>query len=147
MLSLPSRLSSRTRYGAAALMLAVAASLSGCNDSNIPRGVAGYYILKTVNGEPVPTTVTESGSYKLEILSGSFTIDATGTYSSAGLYRETEGGESQQFYAYSGGTWERSGTTITFTEGEVTLEGSLESNVLTIDESGVEAVFERAESD
>ena len=78
------------------LALASLVMLGGCTaldaiSSGSPRGT---YELYTVNGYQIPTVVYEEPGYRLEVITADFTLENDGTYSEAGIVRETSYGQS-----------------------------------------------------
>jgi hypothetical protein len=139
---------SRARYRLASVVSValLATAVFSCADSTIPKGIAGFYVLESINDQPIPVVVVDEPDFKLEVLQGSFTIDAIPTYSTSGLYRQTEGGETFILGQNTNGSYTRKGTAIFFKEEDGTLiDGTLSNGVLTVDMGGFSAVFRRME--
>jgi hypothetical protein len=118
-----------------ALVLAVVLplALGGCGDSTGPGGsLAGTYALRSINGDPVPVIIDESGTFRLEMMSGFVRLNANGTFSTRHTVRLTEGNSSIDVPQDASGTYTRSGEAITLTFEEP------ESDLITI----VDAVWE-----
>lgn len=102
----------------AAAMLVLAAGCGGDKDPSAPENIAGTYTMRTVNGNPPPVTLgeytDETGSYKLEVLSGSITIEQGGSYRENHTFRETIDGVVQPPEDVPEiGTWVRDGNAVT----------------------------------
>jgi hypothetical protein len=77
--------------GAALASLVV---ISGCSaiDSIANGGVVGTYELRTVNGAQPPALIYQEPGYAEEVLSATFSLENDGSYSEAGIIRETING-------------------------------------------------------
>jgi hypothetical protein len=76
-----------------ALLLATSLLVAACSDSSGPSGdsINGTYALRTVNGQNLPFPVLVIGTdFRLEVLSGSLTVNGNGTFSFQLTLRETE---------------------------------------------------------
>ena len=60
---------------------------------------------------------SDTGGYKLEILTGSLGLQSGGKYSVTTSYRQTIAGIVSTYSDSSGGNWLQTGTTVTFTDG------------------------------
>lgn len=106
-----------TRSIALATVLAFGAA---CSDDNSPNTAhVGAYPLVSVSGDPVPSVVFAAGTYTLEVLSGTLTLNSNNTYNEVLVYRETDNGVSTTSPPVScPGTYRISGSTITLTATE-----------------------------
>jgi hypothetical protein len=77
--------------------------------------ISGIYHLVSVAGNPLPFTLEETGTSKLEILWQEATMRRDLTFSSRGEMRVTENGVETILSFTTQGTYERSGNTITGT--------------------------------
>ena len=78
----------------------------------------GSYAISTINSSALPVAIfSDTGGFKLEVMSGTITLSAGGTYSIVTNYRETLPGVSDTYTDSTGGTWAMtSGTsTVVFT--------------------------------
>ena len=105
----------RRKLLAAAFALLV---LSGCGGDDTPNGpielsIVGEYDLITVEGESLPYTLFDILGERLECLSGSIDIRASGTISSEVEMRLTTDGVSETFSETDTGTWSSSGSSVT----------------------------------
>jgi hypothetical protein len=80
-------------------------------------GLEGEYALETVNGVTLPFLKGESGSERVEVISGSLTLRPDRTYSGEIVERWTTGANIQFLPETSVGTFTVSGNKLTFTEG------------------------------
>jgi len=109
---------------------AVAASvlLAACgSDSSSTTGPGGTtqktpdgsYSISTINNGGLPASIaSDTGGYKLEVLSGTATLTTGGQYSIVTNYRYSLAGGVVDTYTDSvGGTWTLTGTTVQLTDG------------------------------
>jgi len=110
--------------GARTLAVALVATVLAACGSDSPSGPStatspeGNYTISTINGKAVPMAVfSDTGGYKLEILTGSLGLQSGGKYSVTTSYRQTIAGIVSTYSDSSGGNWLQTGTTVTFTDG------------------------------
>ena len=129
------------------LALASLAVLSSCTalDSIAGAGnVRGTFELSTVNGDQVPALVYQEPGYRLDVLSAAFTLESDGTYSEAGIVRETVNGSASTRSSSSYGTYSYYNGEITFNEsGGRRYYGTLDGSTLVIDDQGVRMTYRR----
>jgi hypothetical protein len=122
-------------------------ALASCTtlDSITGAGSArGTFELSTVNGVRVPTTVYQEPGYRMDVLSAAFTLEADGTYSEAGIVRETVNGQTVTRSSESYGYYDYYNGEITFDESTGRrYYGTLSANTLIINDQGVEMVYRR----
>jgi hypothetical protein len=101
--------------GAALASLVV---LSGCSaiDSIASGNVIGTYELRSINGTQPPALIYQEPGYSEEILSATFSLENDGSYSEAGIIRETINGRSTTSSTSSYGYYDEYNGDITFTE-------------------------------
>ena len=129
------------------LALAGVTLLSSCNALDA-IGNAGRlnatYELTSVNGRNIPATVYSEPGYRLEVLNANFTLEEDGTYSEAGIVRETINGFSETRSTSSYGYYEYYGGEITFDEDSGRrYYGYLEGNTLVVEDQGVSMTYRR----
>ena len=125
----------------ASLFLLASCSAVDAIGSNSGRGT---YDLVAVNGYQVPTVVYEEPGYRLEVLNANFTLETDGTYSEAGIVRETTYGGSSTRSSSSYGNYDYYNGQITFYESSGRqYYGSLNGNTLTIEDQGVTMTYRR----
>lgn len=124
----------------AALSLLVALTVSGCirdvasvagpgtkasgtSGSSGGTDMAGTYVLRTVNGQPLPY-VYASGSDTYALLDDSFTLTSTGSWSEVWHEQHTISGVTSNKAFADGGTYTVSTTGVTF---KSTMAGSAQS--------------------
>ncbi len=74
----------------------------------------GSYAISTINSAALPFAIaSDTGGYKLEVMSGTITLSAGGTYSIVTNYRETLPGVSDTYTDSTGGTWAMTSGTST----------------------------------
>lgn len=130
--------------------LAVAAC--GDNDNNfVPIQPLGTFTLQSVNGQTLPATIVDSVSppLRVDVLSGSITFNADGTFSEFASLQSTIGGIVSQRSVTCTGTFSFAGTTLNFVGVVVTQDcggtfvGTLNNGTLTASILGRPAVFVR----
>ena len=101
----------------------VAIALAACGGDS-PSGPStatspeGNYTISTINGKGVPMAVfSDTGGYKLEVLTGTLGVQTGGKYSVVTNYRQTIAGIVSTYSDSSGGNWLQTGTTVAFTDG------------------------------
>jgi hypothetical protein len=131
----------------AGILLASLAILSSCTalDSITSAGrVRGTYELSTVNGYQVPATVYQEPGYRLEVLSAAFTLEDDGTYSEAGIVRETINGQTTTRSSSSYGYYDYYNGEVTFDEnGGRRYYGTIDGLTLVIDDQGVSMSYRK----
>ena len=131
----------------AGMLLASLAILSSCTalDSITSAGrVRGTYELWTVNGNQVPSVVYQEPGYRLEVLNAAFTLEDDGTYSEAGLVRETINGQTSTRSSSSYGYYDYYNGELTFDESSGRrYYGNVDGNTLLIDDQGVTMTYRR----
>ena len=127
--------------------LASLAILSSCTalDSISSAGrVRGTYQLWTVNGSSVPAVVYQEPGYRLEVIDAAFTLEDDGTYSEAGIVRETINGQTTTRSTSTYGYYDYYNGELTFDESSGRrYYGSVDSNPLIIDDQGVRMTYRR----
>jgi len=136
-------------------ILALAAtilSVAGCSDSNAPTpAVAGRYGLVSVNDQPIMLTLVDTPTLKVTVTDGALTLRANSTFThelTLAVIANGFPGPAQQLSC--GGTYSRSGNTLTMTGNEteqcsgITATGVLDGRTLTVsDDQGERLVFRR----
>jgi hypothetical protein len=110
--------------GARTLALVLAATVMAACGGDSPSGPStasspeGNYTISTINGKAVPMAVfSDTGGYKLEVLTGTLALQGGGKYSVVTNYRQTIAGIVSTYSDSSGGNWLQTGTTVAFTDG------------------------------
>jgi hypothetical protein len=98
----------------AAVLVATSAIASACGSDSPtgPKDVSGTYTLQTVEGLPLPFTVTSPREHAIVINSVTATLDSNGTYAVAGT--GTQDGHASTVIT-DAGTYSQSGTAMHFT--------------------------------
>ena len=136
------------RVRSVGIALACLAILSSCTALDGITGagrVRGTYELSTVNGYQVPTVVYQEPGYRLEVLNAAFTLEDDGTYSEAGIIRETINGQTQTRSSESFGYYDYYNGELTFDEGNTGRRyyGTVDGYTLVIEDEGVRMVYRR----
>ncbi|HEU5218468.1 MAG TPA: hypothetical protein VFU23_07405 [Gemmatimonadales bacterium] len=135
---------------ASILLAAVAAvTVAGCSDTTASTGaeaLVGVYILQTVDGQPLPAIVDQSGADMLEVVSGSVSLHTGLTFDDTTVLRFTISGEVSTETDAATGNFTLSGRTVQFTPSDnsgvytMTWDGQDE---LTQDFNGLILVYKR----
>lgn len=130
-----------------AVLLAVVLSACGGNDSTGPGSVsiAGTYTLRTINGGNLPFTVFQSGTDKVEVISGDVVLTDGGTYTTQTTVRTTMDGTVTTDSETDAGTYTRSGTVLTLRSGAdgTTVTGTVSGGAITVVFEGFSAVYRK----
>jgi hypothetical protein len=102
---------------ACTLLLLVAAGC-GSDKSTAPKRLEGTYTMQSLGGESLPMVYYQdsTGAEQAELLSGSITINADGTFSAPWSFRVTSNGQISSFEETCTGPFTRTGNSITITE-------------------------------
>ncbi len=132
--------------------------LSGCKSTETPRSaapvpppaamdaatqpdIAGSYALVSINGTPLPFTVTHEGP-GIQVTSGTFTIRPDGTCTSVVAF-VMPSGQSQSREV--GATYTREGSTLRMQwQGAGVTEGTVEGDTFTMDNEGQVFRYQKA---
>jgi hypothetical protein len=129
--------------GAALASLVV---LSGCSaiDSIASGNVIGTFELRSINGTQPPALIYQEPGYSEEILSATFSLENDGSYSEAGIIRETINGRSTTSSTSSYGYYDEYNGDITFTEqGGRTYYGTITNGRLVVQDQGMTLTYLR----
>lgn len=134
-------------FKSAALALASLTIMSGCTalDSITSAGrVRGTYELRTVNGVGVPAVVYQEAGYRMEVLNAAITLEDDGTYTEAGIVRETIDGQTSTRSSESYGYYDYYNGELTFDDSSGRrFYGTVDGTTLVIDDQGVRMVYRR----
>lgn len=103
-------------------LLAGSLFTAACDDSDInlilPVPVVGTFILQSVNGQRLPAVLVDSVSppLRIEVLSGSITLNNNGTFTDLTEFRQTLGNMVTTSTLTCTGSYAVSGNVITFQE-------------------------------
>ena len=111
---------SRGRALRALCAAAAAVFVVACGSDSSPTGPGGQktpngsYTISTINAAALPVAIfSDTGGFKLEVMSGTITLNSGGTYSIVTNYRETLPGVSDLYTDSTGGTWAMTAGTST----------------------------------
>jgi hypothetical protein len=129
---------------------AAAVFVVACGSDSSPTGPGGptqttpngSYTISTINSAALPAAIfSDTGGFKLEVMSGSITLNSGGTYSIITNYRETLPGVSDLYTDSTGGTWAMTAgtSTVVFTNAADSTQdqATWKSGQLTFVEPGV----------
>lgn len=121
--------------------------LSGCTaiDSIANAGrLNATYELITVNGMRVPAVIYSEPGYRLEVLNANFTLEDDGTYTEAGIVRETIDGVSSTRSSSTYGFYDYYDGELTFDEnGGRRYYGFVSGSSLVVEDRGVTLTYRR----
>ena len=124
-----------------ALAVAVACGSDSTTQPTM-TSVAGTWTLQSVNGGPLPFTLTQTGSDKLELLSDVVTANSNGTYTEVAQFRTTINGQATTNTETDAGTFTLNGTAVNLSSPQTgSTNGVLSGNTLTLTETGYAWVF------
>ena len=142
-------------FGRGRVLLALCAAaaavfVAACGSDSSPTGPGvptqktpnGSYTISTINSAALPVAIfSDTGGFKLEVMSGTITLNSGGTYSIVTNYRETLPGVSDLYSDSTGGTWSMASgsSTIVFTNASDSTQdqATWTSGQLTFVEPGV----------
>lgn len=129
------------------VLLAAVTVLSSCNaiDAIANAGrLNATYELTSVNGTRVPAVVYQEPGYRLEVLNANFTLEEDGSYTEAGIVRETINGISSTQSTSTFGYYDYYNGELTFDEsGGRRYYGTLDGTTLIVEDQGVRMVYRR----
>ena len=88
---------------------------AACGDSSGPdNAITGTYTLRSINGEDLPVVIRDAPDDRVEVTSGSLTLNANGSYSDVINFLVSNGTSTFPDRATDSGTYTQSGNTVTF---------------------------------
>lgn len=93
----------------------VALPLAACIEDStgpIEVPVPGRYVLKTMDGSPVPAVFTDITNFRLEFMGGVVTLKDDGTFTDSTDIRRTESGAVRRYTDVAAGTWAQVADTV-----------------------------------
>jgi hypothetical protein len=127
--------------------LATVAILSSCSaiDAIANAGrLNSTYELTSVNGNRIPAVLYQEPGYRIEVLNANFTFEENGTYTEAGIVRETVNGFSTTRGTSTYGYYDYYNGELTFDErGGRRYYGYLDGGTLTVEDQGVRMTYRR----
>jgi hypothetical protein len=121
--------------------------LSGCSaiDAIANAGrLNATYELTSVNGVGIPANIYQEPGYRLDVLNANFTLEDDGTYTEAGIMRETVNGISSTVSNSTYGYYDYYNGELTFDEsGGRRYYGRIDGNTLVIEDQGVTLRYRR----
>jgi hypothetical protein len=133
---------------AATLLLTLGLACGG--DSTSPTAsIAGTWNLSSINGSPLPFTIQQVGTTKLEVVSDVAILTASnsssGSFTETTTSRLTQNGQVSTQTSANSGTYTLNGTAVVFVSNTAGTSntGSWSGNTLTLAENGVALVFVR----
>jgi hypothetical protein len=107
--------------------------------------VTGAYALRTINGAPLPYTMSGSGANKTELVSDVITLFQGGTYSRQRDIRTTTNGQVTHESTTEGGAYTLLGNSISMRAAGTgpQILAIINGNTMTIVDAGVTSVFSK----
>ena len=105
--------------------------------------ITGDYTLRTINGSPLPYTISGSGANRTEIVGEVITLYQGGTYARSRDWRIVVNGQMTSESSAEAGSYTLLGTSVTLVNGangQTTL-ASINASTMTIVKAGMTAVF------
>ena len=132
------------------LSLLISLLVIACSDATGPGdgpggGLVGTWRLQTVDGLPLPFTLSEGGADKLELTAETMTLVASGSFDMVTTFRVTEGSNVFPESIPDEGTYVVNGSTVTFTydsDGSTDI-ATVSGNAMTLDDIGLTFVYRR----
>ena len=127
------------------LAVLIVAFFVGCLGEGVTGSstITGDYTLRTINGSPLPYTISGSGANRTEIVRDVITLYQGGTYARSRDSRVTVNGQTTTESSAEAGSYSLFGTSVTLVngaDGQTTL-ATINANTMTIVKSGMTAVF------
>jgi hypothetical protein len=107
--------------------------------------ITGEYTLRTVNGAPLPYTLSQSGTSKTEVVQDAITLFQGGTFARARQIRLTSNGQVTNQSENDTGAYTIFGTSLSLRSnatGQSTL-ATISGNTMTVVEAGVVSVYSK----
>ncbi len=132
-------------FAMALLAVSVAACGSDAPSDPGPVSAVGTWTLETVNGNRLPFLLDQRGNDRIELISASLDLKAGGTFSSTSAERSTVAGVTQDQSYVDPGHFTLAGAVVTFTfDADASVsQGTITSDVMTFNASGLLAVYRR----
>jgi len=129
-----------------ALALVVALAACGDKSTNEPlltTNIAGTWSLTSINGVPLPYTITNAGGSKIELTGDVFTVATGGRFTQVTSIRTTTNGTSSTQNTPASGPYSISGNAITFIFDSDGMTGTaaLSGATMTVTGNGIVAVY------
>ena len=130
--------------GFALAAITVLSSCSAIDAIGSAGRTRGTFELTNVNGVRVPAVIYSEPGYRVEVLNANFTLEDDGTYTEAGIVRETVNGSSSTSSSSSYGTYDYYNGQITFYESNGRqYYGSLDGYTLIVEDQGITMEYRR----
>ena len=124
-------------------LLAVALTLA-CGEPTSPLDLVGTYTLQSVNGLPLPFTLQQYGTAKVEVLDDMLFLASSSSYSAVGHKLTTSNGFATLSAPVDAGTFSRRGDVIALESLLVGhWEGTIQRRSLTLVQQGYTLVYTR----
>lgn len=133
------------RFPQCAVILGCLCALLGCGDPVGPESsFIGSYTLQTINGSALPYVVAQSGQNTVAVTADQIVVADGGSWSEVITYRLVENGQTRNETVSDGGTWVRTGSTLSLYQTgatSTTYSGTIGPNRLTFTDASFVQVF------
>lgn len=124
------------------LLMLCLAFFPGCLSTEHVETLDGTYILRSVNGKPLPYTVSESAGTKVELLDESYAIDKMLNFVLRAHVRTTVGGQTNTAEQISSGSVGSEGHYLKFRKnGGAEVIGEYKNEAFTVTAVGAQFVY------
>jgi len=128
------------------VLLSVAIACGSDSSGPVAVSVVGLFQLKTVNGTPLPATISSSLNSHTDLTADQLSVNADGTWSETSSFRIVSGATTTTTQGASIGVYQAANGQISFTETTPTpgtFSASVNGNTLTAIVTGVTLVYQR----
>jgi hypothetical protein len=127
--------------------LLAAAALAACGSDITAPSASGIYLLKSVDGAPLPAATTKLFAAPTTVMNGTVTLETNGSWSADIFVSLTVDGQSLSQTLHQAGTYTINGTNVTFNEaGSPPATATLVNRRITVEQEGAMFVFEQQAS-
>ena len=132
------------------LLIGIILAVAACRgdrptDPPASGSIAGSYQLTTVDGQSLPVTVVDLGTYRANVASGTLTLSDDGTYMYVVGYQLDDGIKIRVQADTDAGTWAltRGSIALASTQSSFSISGTVSDNAVTLEGSGRRLLFRR----
>jgi hypothetical protein len=106
--------------------------------------LSGAYSLTSINGQPLPYVLAQTGADKDELVSDVYTFSGQGSFTQATTVRQTRNGQASTSATVDAGSYVLNGTAVTvhYNSDGSSVSGVLSGRTLTLAGSGFAGVYQ-----
>jgi len=114
----------------------------GGDSPTAPETISGTFTLRSLDGAPLPVVLLQ-GDPALTLVGDTLVMNGNSTYRTAVVLQETSGGQTTTTVEASSGTYVRSGSSLTLTDGQdgTSVAGAIQGASIVITDQGSTYVF------